>query len=277
MPGVSSKVRSPAARWPSPSRRPADVVAAQRGQTRDDRLDAEADAADCDHAGRDGDEEDEGEQEQDEPPGAAEGAGRLAVEQQGDAPSPAVGSRRAHAASHHAALEARRAAHLHRGAARRADHGQPREPGQGLRRRTAQLHPRDPAAGRARSARALVNENAGLADRHILEATLETKRPLEQRILANDRRIARALAVAAPTFTTAQERKSARFLQHNLATYRSVTSELFGVSRANTPELAYEWSAQRLDPAAVTLSTDLENLYDAKVDESDALAAGAPA
>ncbi len=63
------------------------------------------------------------------------------------------------------------------------------------------------------SARALINENAGLADRHILEDTLETKRPLEQRILANDRRIAHALAAAAPTFTTAQERKSARFLQ----------------------------------------------------------------
>ena len=105
------------------------------------------------------------------------------------------------------------------------------------------------------SARALVNENAGLADRHILEGTLETKRPLEQRILANDRRIARALAAAAPTFTTAQERKRARFLEHNLATYRSVTSELFGVSRANTPELAYEWSSQRLDPAADTLSS----------------------
>jgi methyl-accepting chemotaxis protein len=122
------------------------------------------------------------------------------------------------------------------------------------------------------SARALVNENAGLADRHILEGTLETKRPLEQRILDNDRRIEHALAAAAPTFTTAQERKSARFLKHNLATYRSVTSELFGVSRANTSALAYEWSSQRLDPAADTLSTDLENLYDAKVAEGDALA-----
>jgi methyl-accepting chemotaxis protein len=122
------------------------------------------------------------------------------------------------------------------------------------------------------SARALVNENAGLADRHILEDTLETKRPLEQRILANDRRIARALAAAAPTFTTAQERESARFLQHNLAAYGDLTSELFGVSRANTPRLAYEWSSQRLDPAADTLSTDLENLYDAKVAEGDALA-----
>jgi methyl-accepting chemotaxis protein len=122
------------------------------------------------------------------------------------------------------------------------------------------------------SARALVNENAGLADRHILEGTLETKRPLEQRILANDRRIAQALAAAAPTFTTAQERKSARFLRHNLAVYRSVTTELFGISRANTAPLAYEWSSQRLDPAADTLSTDLENLYDAKVAEGDALA-----
>ena len=63
------------------------------------------------------------------------------------------------------------------------------------------------------SARALVNENAGLADRHILEDTLETKRPLEQRILANDRRIERALARRRATFTTPQERKSARFLQ----------------------------------------------------------------
>ena len=52
------------------------------------------------------------------------------------------------------------------------------------------------------TARALCQENAALADRHILEDTLETKRPLEQRILANDRRIARALALAAPTFTT---------------------------------------------------------------------------
>jgi methyl-accepting chemotaxis protein len=121
------------------------------------------------------------------------------------------------------------------------------------------------------SARALVNENAGLADRHILEDTLETKRPLEQRILANDRRIEHALAAAAPTFTTAQEQKSARFLKHNLAVYRSVTKELFGVSRANTPALAYEWSSQRLDPAADTLSTDLESLYDAKVAEGNAL------
>ena len=54
------------------------------------------------------------------------------------------------------------------------------------------------------SARALINENAALADRHILEDSAETKRPLEQRILANDRRIERALAQAAPTFTNAQ-------------------------------------------------------------------------
>ena len=57
-----------------------DVVAAQRGQARDDRLDAEADAADGGHAGRDGDEEDEGEQREHEPARAVEGAGRLAGE-----------------------------------------------------------------------------------------------------------------------------------------------------------------------------------------------------
>jgi methyl-accepting chemotaxis protein len=127
------------------------------------------------------------------------------------------------------------------------------------------------------SARALVQENAALADRHILEGTLETKRPLEQRILANDRRITRGLALAAPTFTTPQERKSARFLKHNLAAYRSVTAELFGVSRANTPELAYEWSSQRLDPAADTLNADLQHLYDAKVAEGNELAQQATA
>ncbi|HSS57957.1 MAG TPA: MCP four helix bundle domain-containing protein, partial [Solirubrobacteraceae bacterium] len=127
------------------------------------------------------------------------------------------------------------------------------------------------------TARALVNENAGLADRHILEDTLETKRPLEQRILANDRRIEHALAAAAPTFTTAQERTSARFLRHNLATYRSVTSQLFGVSRRNAPRLAYEWSSERLDPAADTLDTDLERLYDAKVAEGNDLAQQATA
>lgn len=122
------------------------------------------------------------------------------------------------------------------------------------------------------NARALVSENAALADRHILEDTIETKRPLEQRILANDRRIARGLAQAAPTFTSSQERQSARFLKHNLATYRSVTAELFGVSRATTSEMAYEWSSQRLDPAADTLNADLQQLYDAKVAEGNARA-----
>ena len=57
-----------------------DVVAAQRGQARDDRLDAEADAADGEHAGRDGDEEDEGEQREHEPARAVEGRGGLAGE-----------------------------------------------------------------------------------------------------------------------------------------------------------------------------------------------------
>ena len=40
------------------------------------------------------------------------------------------------------------------------------------------------------SARALVSENAALADRHILEDTIHNKRLIEQRILANDRQIA---------------------------------------------------------------------------------------
>ena len=48
------------------------------------------------------------------------------------------------------------------------------------------------------TARALVSENAALADRHILEDTIHNKRPLEQRILANDRRIQRALAARRP-------------------------------------------------------------------------------
>ena len=65
---------------------------------------------------------------------------------------------------------------------------------------------------------------------------------------------------------------SARFLKANLATYRGVTNELFGVSRANTPAMAYEWSSQRLDPAADTLNADLQRLYDAKVTEGNALA-----
>ena len=49
------------------------------------------------------------------------------------------------------------------------------------------------------SARALVSENAALADRHILEDTIHNKRLIEQRILANDRQIQRQLAVAAPS------------------------------------------------------------------------------
>ena len=127
------------------------------------------------------------------------------------------------------------------------------------------------------NARALVSQNAALADRHILEGTLETKRPLEQRIRANQQLIERELALAAPSLTTPRERMSARFLKANLATYRGVTNELFGVSRANTPAMAYEWSSQRLDPAADTLNADLQRLYDAKVTEGNALARQATA
>ena len=147
------------------------------------------------------------------------------------------------------------------------------EPGQGLRRRAAQLHARDPAAGRA-------GQRAGAGQRErrrwpTATSSRTRSRPSARSSSASWPTTAGSSArspPAAPTFTTAQERKSARFLEHNLATYRSVTSELFGVSRANTPELAYEWSSQRLDPAADTLSADLEDLYDAKVAEGDALA-----
>ena len=38
-------------------------------------------------------------------------------------------------------------------------------------------------------ARALLNESATLADRHILEDTLQDKQALEQRIAANDRAV----------------------------------------------------------------------------------------
>ena len=122
------------------------------------------------------------------------------------------------------------------------------------------------------NARALVSQNAGAGrSPHPRghprdQAPARAAHPGQP---APDRPRARA---AAPTFTTAQERKSARFLKHNLAVYRSVTAELFGVSRANSPELAYEWSSQRLDPAADTLNADLQHLYDAKVAEGNALA-----
>ena len=102
---------------------------------------------------------------------------------------------RADAAPHHAALEARRPARSSSAccvvALTMVSLASLAKVSDGGRRNFAQVTQPLAALG---SARALVSENAALADRHILEDTLETKRPLEQRILANDRRIARALA-----------------------------------------------------------------------------------
>jgi methyl-accepting chemotaxis protein len=130
------------------------------------------------------------------------------------------------------------------------------------------------ALGRARS---LVNENATLAERHILEDARENKLTLEQRIAANDREIDRQIALAAPTLTTPAERRGARFLNHNLAAYRDFIGGLFRTSRSSSPESAYEWSSQRLDPAVDQVNSDLQQLFDAKVAEGDGLADDATA
>ena len=123
------------------------------------------------------------------------------------------------------------------------------------------------ALGRAR---ALVNENATLAERHVLESA-ENKRTIEGRIVANDRAIDHEIAIAAPTLTTPDERDGARFLRHNLKAYNDFLGELFRVSRSSSPALAYEWSSQRLDPAVDQVNSDLEHLFDAKVAEGNAL------
>jgi methyl-accepting chemotaxis protein len=125
------------------------------------------------------------------------------------------------------------------------------------------------ALGRAR---ALVNENATLAERHILEDARENKLTLEKRIAANDREIDRQIALAAPTLTTPAERRGARFLRANLAAYRGFIGDLFGTSRSSSPQNAYEWSSQRLDPAVDQVNSDLQQLFDAKVAEGDGLA-----
>jgi methyl-accepting chemotaxis protein len=130
------------------------------------------------------------------------------------------------------------------------------------------------ALGRAR---ALVNENATLAERHVLETARENKRAIEQRIAANDREIDRQIAIAAPTLTTPAERRSARFLRHNLAAYRAFIGELSRTSQESSPEQAYEWSSQRLDPAVDQVNSDLQQLFDAKVAEGDGLADDATA
>jgi methyl-accepting chemotaxis protein len=122
------------------------------------------------------------------------------------------------------------------------------------------------ALGRARS---LANENATLAERHILEDAVENKVTLEKRIAANDREIDQQLALARPTLTTPTERRVTRFLKANLASYRSFIGELFHTSRTTSAANAYEWSSQRLDPAVDQVDANLQELFDAKVSESD--------
>jgi methyl-accepting chemotaxis protein len=121
-------------------------------------------------------------------------------------------------------------------------------------------------------ARAVLNENASLADRHILEDTTQGKAALERRIAANDKTFDRELARAAPTLTTPAERTRARILRADLASYRAIVVDLFKTSRTNTPEMAYQWSSQRVDPAAELLNSDLQALFDAKVAEGDHMA-----
>src|SRR5215218_3453548 len=126
-------------------------------------------------------------------------------------------------------------------------------------------------------ARALINENATLAERHILEDARENKVTLEKRIATNDREIDKQIALAAPTLTTPAERRGARFLKHNLTAYRDFVGELFRTSRSSTPALAYEWSSQRLDPAVDQVNSNLQQLFDAKVAEGNDLADDATA
>jgi methyl-accepting chemotaxis protein len=121
-------------------------------------------------------------------------------------------------------------------------------------------------------ARALINDSAALADRHMLEDTLQGKEALERRIAANERAVDHELALAAPTLTTPVERQKARMMRADLATYRATVKDLFATSRANTTAMAYEWSSQRLDPTADRLNSDLQALFDAKVAEGNQLA-----
>jgi methyl-accepting chemotaxis protein len=121
-------------------------------------------------------------------------------------------------------------------------------------------------------ARAVLNESAALADRHILEDTVQGKEALEKRIAADDRAIDEELALAAPTLTTPLERQRARVMRADLATYRATVTDLFKTSRTTSPEMAYQWSSQRVDPAAELLNSDLQALFAAKVTEGNQLA-----
>jgi methyl-accepting chemotaxis protein len=121
-------------------------------------------------------------------------------------------------------------------------------------------------------ARAVLNQSSALADRHILEDTLQGKEVLEKRIAANDRAIDSELAATAPTLTTPEERRRAKIMRADLATYRAIVRDLFKTSRTMSPEMAYQWSAQRVDPAAELLNSDMQALFDAKVAEGNQLA-----
>jgi methyl-accepting chemotaxis protein len=121
-------------------------------------------------------------------------------------------------------------------------------------------------------ARAVLNENAALADRHIMVNTVVIRQALEQRIAANDRTIDHELALVEPTLATPPERKRARLLRTDLASYRATVADLFRTSRRMSPEAAYEWSSQRLDPAAEQVNVDLQALFDAKVAKGNQLA-----
>jgi methyl-accepting chemotaxis protein len=121
-------------------------------------------------------------------------------------------------------------------------------------------------------ARAVFNENTALADRHIMADTVVIRQALELRIATNDRTIDRELGLSVPTLTTAPERKRARLLRADLASYRATVADLFRASRTMSPEAAYEWSSQRLDPAAWQVNSDMQAVFDAKVAEGDQLA-----
>ncbi len=134
-------------------------------------------------------------------------------------------------------------------------------------------HVTEPLAALGR-ARAVLNENAALADRYILEDTTDTKDPIERRIADNDRTIDRELAQAAPSLTTPDERRRARMLRTDLASYRANVAELIRTTRRakTSVDYQYQWSSQRVDPAADLLNADLQSLFDLKVAEGDRLA-----
>jgi methyl-accepting chemotaxis protein len=122
------------------------------------------------------------------------------------------------------------------------------------------------------NARAALNANAALADRHLMVGTVVIQQALEASIAANDATIDRELARAAPTLTTPLQRTRARQLRSDLARYRATVADLFKASRKLSPEAAYDGASQHLDPAAWQVNADLQALFDAKVTEGNELA-----